>query len=112
MALSTVVLDSKFAKNWASMFAVLFYTFTTPLGIAIGIGINESFNANSQSSLLANGILDGLSAGILLYDGLVNIVTEHFKTASFQKSSNASQFTQFAFLWAGTAIMALIGRWA
>lgn len=112
MALSTVVLDSKFAKNWASIFAVVFYTLTTPLGIAIGIGINQSFNANSHSSLLANGILDGFCAGILLYDGLVNIVNEHFKSASFARSSNSSQFLQFGFLWFGTGIMALIGRWA
>lgn len=32
-----------------------------------GIGIHESFNLNGRSALLAIGILDSISAGILLY---------------------------------------------
>lgn len=34
--------------------------------VRAGIGIRESFNANATSTLLATGILDALSTGILL----------------------------------------------
>lgn len=50
---------------------VCFYSLTTPLGIAIGIGINESFMPNSTQALLALGIIDALAAGILIYDACV-----------------------------------------
>jgi len=91
---------------------VLFYTLTTPSGIAIGIGINNSFNNNSNANLLAQGILDSISAGILLYDGLVNVLSPHFRSEKFLGSSDKSQFLQLAFLWLGAGVMALIGRWA
>lgn len=40
-----------------------------------GIGVRESFNSNATGALLATGILDSLSAGVLLYVGLVQLVT-------------------------------------
>jgi zinc transporter 1/2/3 len=39
-----------------------------------GIAIRESFNENSTSALLATGILDSLSAGVLLYVVLVQLM--------------------------------------
>jgi len=112
MALSTVVLDSKFKRSLPAIIMVVFYTLTTPLGISIGIGINSSFNANSVDNLIAQGVLDSLSAGILLYDAIVNILTVHFKSPKFVEASNFAQAAQFITLWFGTAAMALIGRWA
>jgi len=112
MALSTVVLDSKFDKSLPAIIMVVFYTLTTPIGISIGIGINSSFNANATSSLIAQGVLDALSAGILLYDCLVNILPSHFKSEKIVNASGIVQFSQFGFLWLGAAVMALIGRWA
>jgi hypothetical protein len=38
----------------------------TPIGIAIGIGVHESYNVNGKAALLSIGILDAISAGILL----------------------------------------------
>lgn len=43
----------------------------TPLGIAIGMGVHASYNPNSGASLLSIGILDSISAGILIYGGIV-----------------------------------------
>lgn len=91
---------------------VIFYTLTTPLGIAIGIGINSSFNPNSTASLVAQGILDSISAGILMYDALVNVIVPHFKSPKFIKEPEWKQLLQFFCLYLGTAIMCLIGKWA
>mmetsp|Transcript_1481 Transcript_1481/g.1961 ORF Transcript_1481/g.1961 Transcript_1481/m.1961 type:complete len:331 (+) Transcript_1481:25-1017(+) len=112
MALSTVVMESDFKKRAASIVMVAFYTLTTPIGMAVGIGISSSFNENSVSNLVTQGVLDALSAGILLYDGLVNVVTPHFKTETFMKQPTWQQLIQLACLWLGAVVMALIGKWA
>jgi zinc transporter 1/2/3 len=52
----------------------LVYCVTTPLGVAIGIGIHQSLNVNSPSAILAQAILDSLSAGILLYNAYVELI--------------------------------------
>ncbi|PWN95161.1 Zinc/iron permease, partial [Tilletiopsis washingtonensis] len=54
------------------------YAVTTPVGIAIGIGARRSFNTNDRSTLLALGILDSISAGILLYTALVELIAGDF----------------------------------
>jgi hypothetical protein len=45
----------------------------SPLGVAIGLGVRESFNANGAAMNGASGVLDAFSAGILLYTGLVEV---------------------------------------
>ena len=37
--------------------------------------MRESFNSNATGALLATGILDSLSAGVLLYVALVQLLT-------------------------------------
>jgi hypothetical protein len=41
----------------------------TPLGIAIGLGVRETYNGNGATANIVSGILDATSAGILLYTG-------------------------------------------
>eukprot|EP01118_Nematostelium_gracile_P011585 TRINITY_DN4136_c0_g1_i1.p1 TRINITY_DN4136_c0_g1~~TRINITY_DN4136_c0_g1_i1.p1 ORF type:complete len:372 (+),score=89.23 TRINITY_DN4136_c0_g1_i1:63-1118(+) len=110
MALSSIVTESE--KKLAALFMVCFYTLTTPIGIAIGIGINESFNENASGGLIAIGILDAVSGGILIYDGLVNVLGPHFASASFKALRTLYQLSQLTALWLGAFLMALIGAWA
>ncbi|KAI9360835.1 Zinc/iron permease [Zopfochytrium polystomum] len=112
LALSTVVLESDFGRNFVTFGMVLFYTLTTPFGIALGIGINAAYNTNAQNALLAQGILDALSAGILAYDALVNIIFMHFSAPALRLQSDFAQFLQLGSLWLGAFVMALLGRWA
>lgn len=44
----------------------LAFTLITPIGIAIGVGVHENFSANGKAPLLAVGILNSISAGILV----------------------------------------------
>lgn len=39
------------------------FTITTPIGIAIGIGIASTYNANSTNALITQGIFDSVSTG-------------------------------------------------
>ncbi|KAH6574461.1 hypothetical protein BASA60_005487, partial [Batrachochytrium salamandrivorans] len=82
-------------KKWSMTFyMVIFYTLTTPFGIAIGILIQQSYNANATATLLSTGILDALSAGILIYDVLVNVVAPHFTADNFHNASPIFKFIQ------------------
>ncbi|KAJ3168222.1 high-affinity Zn(2+) transporter zrt1 [Geranomyces variabilis] len=112
LALSTVVMDADLKRRAVAIGMVIFYSFTTPFGIALGIALSRSFNENATAALVATGVLDALSAGILLYDGLANIIVPHFQSKNFRGASAKGQGAQFFFLWLGAFVMALIGRWA
>src|SRR5438067_1146701 len=51
-------------KPWLMSLA---YGTTTPLGIAIGLGVRETYDPSSATALIVQGVLDSISAGVLLY---------------------------------------------
>jgi zinc transporter 1/2/3 len=113
IALSTTVLDSGFKTLKQPIFVVIFYSLTTPMGIAIGIAVSSAYKANGVATLLIQGIFDALSAGILIYDGLVNMLNNNItQNKGFSALSTARKAWLFASLWVGAIIMAIIGRWA
>jgi zinc transporter 1/2/3 len=94
---------------------ITFYSLTTPVGIAIGIGIHAgTYNPKAVSSLLVTGILDSLAAGILIYVALVNLINAEMGTNAhtFYSLRNRLKFLYFAALYLGVAAMAIVGRWA
>ena len=112
MALASVVVEGDFRSKLVPIFMVVFYSLTTPIGVAIGIGVHSNYNGNASATLISRGVLDALSAGILIYDALVNIITPHIGCPMFRESTPFQQVVQMASLWLGAAIMAIIGRWA
>jgi hypothetical protein len=59
--------------HWANGTQPSSYQLITPIGIAIGIGLHSVYNPNSSAALLSSGVLDSISAGILVYAGLVEM---------------------------------------
>lgn len=91
----------------------MIYALTTPIGIAIGIGIRDSWNANSTSTIVAQGIVDGLAAGILIYVVLVELITPMLTKSSWMRRQHwCIQVGMLACFWGGVAVMAVIGTWA
>lgn len=85
----------------------------TPIGCAIGIGIHSSFNPNSSSSILASAILDSLSAGILLYNAYISLMSQEInQNPEFRKASLSRKFICFMSMYCGAGLMALLGKWA
>lgn len=75
--------------------------------------MRASFNASSTSALLATGILDSLSAGILLYVVLVQLLTPMFTDNDWLHAQRwPMQVAAFAAFYAGAGAMAVIGKWA
>jgi len=54
------------------------YGLVTPIGMAIGLGLRTTYDSASQTALIVSGILDAISAGILLYTGLVELLAHEF----------------------------------
>ncbi|KAM4057923.1 ZIP zinc transporter [Hirsutella rhossiliensis] len=94
------------------------FAFITPIGMAIGIGVLQKFNGNDRSTLIAIGTLDALSAGILVWVGVVEMwaadwmVGAHGHRAELA-DANMLTVTLAGFgLVAGMALMSLLGKWA
>jgi zinc transporter 1/2/3 len=59
--------------NWVPYAGAIVYGITTPVGIAAGLGVRTLYNPDSATASTVSGILDSLSAGILIYTGLVEV---------------------------------------
>ena len=80
--------------------------------MAIGIAVHSSYRNESDMTLITTGVLDSISAGILIYDALVNIVTPHVNSRIFRDAPASRRAVQLGAMWCGAAIMAVLGRWA
>ena len=58
---------------WVPIVGAVLYGITTPIGIAIGLGVRSSYNPISTTASIVSGVLDSLSAGVLVYTGLVEV---------------------------------------
>ncbi|KAM3431523.1 hypothetical protein NHJ13734_007266 [Beauveria thailandica] len=97
----------------ASLFA-----FVTPLGMAIGIGVLKSFNGNDPSTIIAIGTLDALSAGILVWVGVVEMwagdwmVGSHGSKAELADADALTTGIAGFGLVGGLIVMSVLGKWA
>lgn len=113
MALGTRLNEINYKKWYKPVCMGLLYIVMTPIGVAIGIGIRSSFNANSYSSVLASAILDSLSAGILLYNAYVSLMSmEMSHNTAFHNTSTTKKVYSFVSMYLGAGLMSVIGKWA
>ncbi|CAI4061343.1 hypothetical protein SKDZ_07G0120 [Saccharomyces kudriavzevii ZP591] len=100
------------SKRWWPWALCVAYGLTTPICVAIGLGVRTRYNSGSYTALVVSGVLDAISAGILLYTGLVELLARDFifnpdRTKNLKELSFNVLCTLF-----GAGIMALIGKWA
>lgn len=111
--MASTALEAGFDGVRQPMLMALVYMLATPIGQAIGIAVSQSYAPNSANALLTQGIFDSISAGILIYDALVNLITANIThSRNFSSLTAARKIMVFAALWTGAAIMAIIGYWA
>ncbi|BGP17101.1 hypothetical protein JCM10213_003880 [Rhodosporidiobolus nylandii] len=84
----------------------------TPVGIAIGIGLHGSWNPNSGAALLSIGILDSISAGILIYAGIVEMLYHDFMHGQLATARWPKAFAALFFVFSGSLCMSVLGKWA
>ncbi|RSL67936.1 hypothetical protein CEP54_003019 [Fusarium duplospermum] len=89
------------------------FALVTPIGMAIGIGVLDVFNGNNPSTLIALGTLDALSAGILVWVGLVEMLAQDWIWGG--ELTDASPLTTGLAMFGlvcGMVLMSLLGKWA
>ncbi|KAJ7742805.1 ZIP-like iron-zinc transporter [Mycena metata] len=93
--------------------AALIYGLSTPTGIALGLALRSSYNPGGATASLVSGVLDSLSAGILIYTGLVELLAHEFLfNKEMMSSSNGRLAYAIGTMLLGCAVMALLGKWA
>ncbi|KAB5594798.1 Zinc-regulated transporter 1 [Ceratobasidium theobromae] len=100
-------------RTWAPYAGALVYGITTPVGIAAGLGIRSSYNPGSTASSIIGGMFDSISAGILLYTGLVELLAHEFIfNPTMHRAPMGKLLYACGMMCFGAALMALLGRWA
>ncbi len=115
MALGAQIANLKSTSTRSAIFLILFFSCTTPVGVAIGIGVHAgTYNPQSVSSLLVTGILESFAAGILIYVALVDLITAEMgaNAHGFYSLRTRLKWLYFIALYLGVALMAIVARWA
>ncbi|KAL3455826.1 Zinc/iron permease [Aspergillus heterothallicus] len=100
------------------------YALSTPLAIAVGLLIRNRYSPGSHKMLVVSGVFDAISAGILIYTGLVELMAGEFlfhhgdaRRGGWEGGDNTRRdpktvLAAFFWLCAGAAAMAVLGKWA
>ncbi|KAF3786663.1 Zinc transporter 5 [Nymphaea thermarum] len=110
LGLSGCIVQAKF-RNAATVTMAIFFSLTTPLGVAVGAGISSVYDENSTTALIVEGVLNSAAAGILVYMALVDILAAdlmHPKMQSCMKLQIKANF----FLLLGVSLMSILAKWA
>ncbi|CAE6484096.1 unnamed protein product [Rhizoctonia solani] len=100
-------------RTWVPYAGAILYGLTTPIGIAAGLGIRTTYNPGSTTSSIVGGIFDSISAGILLYTGLVELLAHEFIfNPAMHRAPMGKLLYACGMMCLGAGLMSLIGRWA
>ncbi|KAI5305249.1 low-affinity phosphate transporter [Ascosphaera pollenicola] len=88
------------------------YGLTTPISIAIGLGVRNTYEPGSKTSLTVQGVLDAISAGILVYTALVELLARDFMFDPNRTKDKKRLAEMLISTFVGVIIMAVIGKWA
>ncbi|KAK7544322.1 low-affinity zinc ion transporter-like protein [Phyllosticta citribraziliensis] len=101
------------SKRWTPYALAIGYGLSTPIAIAIGLGVRQSYPPESQRTLITSGVFDAISAGILIYTGLVELMAHEFMfSPSMRKAPISKVMSAFGLMVLGAGLMALLGKWA
>lgn len=102
-----------FGKHtWLPWVLCAAYGLTTPISIAIGLGVRTTYVPGSKVSLIIQGVLNAVSAGILIYSGLVELLARDFLFDPCRTKRRSRLLFMVMCTLLGAGIMSLIGKWA
>ena len=88
------------------------FALITPIGMAIGIGVLNQFIGNSPSTIVAIGTLDALSAGILAWVGIVEMLARDWMHGKLLNAGLIRTSSAMFALVCGLVLMSVLGKWA
>ncbi|KAK4540450.1 hypothetical protein LTR36_009196 [Oleoguttula mirabilis] len=98
--------------SWMPWVLCAAYGLTTPIAIAVGLGLRTTYNSGSFTANIVSGVLDSLSAGILLYTGLVELLARDFLFNPDRTHDDKQLTFMVCSVLLGVGVMALLGKWA
>ncbi|KAK9484958.1 Zinc/iron permease [Lipomyces starkeyi] len=101
-----------FKKDLVPYICCLSYGLVTPISIAIGLAVRGTYNGNSYTSNVVQGVMNSISAGILIYTGLVELLARDFIFDQECRRDKKKLLFMVVCTLAGAGIMALVGNWA
>ncbi|KAL4920398.1 ZIP zinc transporter-domain-containing protein [Aspergillus aurantiobrunneus] len=100
----------KAAQPWLMSLA---YGCTTPIGQAIGIATHSLYSPDSEVGLLLVGTMNAISAGLLIFASLVELMSEDFLSdESWRVLRGRSRVMACVLVFLGAFCMSLVGAWA
>ncbi|XP_034683928.1 zinc transporter 4, chloroplastic-like isoform X2 [Vitis riparia] len=98
-------------KTLSTTLMACFFAITTPAGIAFGTAISSSYNPDSPRALVIEGVFDCVSAGILIYMALVDLIAADFLSKRM-KCNVRLQVLSYLMLFLGAGMMSALAIWA
>lgn len=100
-------------KRFTPYWLAIGFGLSTPIAIAVGLGVRNSYPPGGRTTLIVNGVFDSISAGILIYTSLVELMAHEFMfSTSMRRAPLRTVLSAFGLLCLGALLMALIGKWA
>lgn len=90
---------------------VFFFSVTTPFGIALGIGLSNVYSDTSPTALIVEGVLNAVSAGLLNYMALVDLLATDFMGPKLQGRMKL-QIVSYVAVLLGAGGMSVMAIWA
>lgn len=91
---------------------IIVYSLTCPVGIAIGIGVAETYDGESVRARGIQGAFNGVSGGMLLSISLVQLIAEDMSKAFNGGSGRGVRLLSYAALILGAGFMCMLAVWA
>ncbi|KAK3004481.1 hypothetical protein RJ639_017051 [Escallonia herrerae] len=110
IGLGGCISQAKFKSRTIATMSI-FFSLTTPVGIAIGFGISNVYNESSPTALIVEGIFNAASAGILIYMALVDLLAADFMNPRMQNNMKLQLGANLSLLL-GSGFMSLLAKWA
>uniref|UniRef100_A0A060TB99 ARAD1D26290p n=1 Tax=Blastobotrys adeninivorans TaxID=409370 RepID=A0A060TB99_BLAAD len=99
-------------KQWIPYVFALAYGLSTPVATAIGLGVRTTYMSSSYTANVVAGVLDAISAGILVYTALIELLARDF-ILNPRRTKNLPRLLYIVTCHLlGTGIMSLLGKWA
>ncbi|KAK2676477.1 Zinc/iron permease [Fusarium oxysporum f. sp. vasinfectum] len=94
-------------------FMALAYGCTTPLGQAIGLATHTLYSPNSETGLIVVGVMNAISAGLLTFASLVELLSQDFLSdESWRFLRGRKRIYACLLVFFGAFFMSLVGAWA
>lgn len=112
ISLGSVVAASRFPL-FKSVCMILCYAITTPLGVTVGIAVSSTYDETTLTARAVQGVLNGISAGMLLYIALIQQISEEFTRKDLASSTKAPlRLMMYAAVLLGSFSMCVLAMWS